>query len=650
MDASCPKFAELVRELDERAPGAPLLALGQTVFWDEPMKALVAQVFQRFGSARRYIAGVHDTDYFAKFPGGKGGGRFTMLPHNDTTTKGLWSAAGEFSCIFGSETVVTKDRLAHAGGKVHRIESQRPGFLDDITEAWGWRGVVSRSKDSKITAEKRLPDLFPYLYDAFQWAIDESLDLISGQHHADSQRMKDRLLSLVCEMSERDGVETLSDLYEALLPEFYSAVAAEKVELETTRTTRLLAFNRETAHLPRFEVVDLFVNPQTRREAENCYNDAVAGSEIYTLDRFGTGALPFDLVIPGVGRGTLRLGTRGGVVMTSTPQGFSFKKPLQSVQELAAVIEDRFGPGCVLVGKAVSLILMLAREHVFVFHAGASSYVHRSARLAKCFQEIKPGITWHPILRVKLEPWDAMDECCAWLKLPEPLERPFGTKELSAPSFARRWKEVASEQLKILEALPDIKRPVDLVTFLQKHLGGTWECLANEYQQMNSTLGGFQDQLAALKREKESVLAELRSLKQERVRVEIARGEQWRAEIFEQTPTEGALARREASAQALAEIESRRQQARRRFRDLDTDQRALVESEQMDRLRRRRDAIALEAEMMRMHLIREAVVATDGLAKAGHRPSAWWFALVCPDGTWFRATAKGAMAWLEPLV
>ncbi len=33
---------EISRELDRVAPGAPLLALGQTPLWDEPMKAIIA--------------------------------------------------------------------------------------------------------------------------------------------------------------------------------------------------------------------------------------------------------------------------------------------------------------------------------------------------------------------------------------------------------------------------------------------------------------------------------------------------------------------------------------------------------------------------------------------------------------------------------
>ena len=41
--------------------------------------------------------------------------------------------------------------------------------------------------------------------------------------------------------------------------------------------------------------------------------------------------------------------------------------------------------------------------------------------------------------------------------------------------------------------------------------------------------------------------------------------------------------------------------------------------------------------------------ATAGLRRAERRPSAWWFPLLCPDGGWFRETARTAEAYWEPL-
>src|SRR5688572_24087480 len=110
---------EALAELEKVAPEAPFLALGQTVFWDEPMKGGVALTSKRLGYSRKLVAGVHDTDYFAKLPHGpRQPGKFMVVPHNDTTTKGLWSAAGEFSRLFGSETVVSREILQSAGLRI----------------------------------------------------------------------------------------------------------------------------------------------------------------------------------------------------------------------------------------------------------------------------------------------------------------------------------------------------------------------------------------------------------------------------------------------------------------------------------------------------------------------------------------------------
>lgn len=650
MEAFCPTQETVLRELSEISPEAPFLALGQTIFWDEPMKAMVAVASKRIGLDRRFVAGVHDTDYFAKLPGSRDKGGYKSLPHNDTTTKNLWAAAAEFSVLFGSETVITKERIQKSGGKTTRVATERPGYLDEVTEAWGWRGIASFNKGQTTTSEKPLGPLFPELYDTFDWAIHESLNHIAGPHRQDSERMADRLRKVICDASDNRENLTLSQYFQSLLPKFYSIIACEPVDIDATSTTELLRFNRETANRPRFDLVSLFVNPATRATAEAAYNNVVQGSEIYTLDRFGTCALPFDVLIPGVGRGTLRLGNRGGVIMTPDPVGFSFRKPITSTADLAAVLEDKFGPNVVLVGKAVTLIGMLSREFVFVFHEGASSYVWRSRELHKALANAGHKFHFNPILRVKLSAWSAMSSCCAWLTLPEPMRRPFGVDELSAPSFALRWKEAIGHQRTLLETLGELRRPLDLIRFLQMEVGGHWRCLGQEYEQLHEQFLALETSLHDLRNRKSECLGEIRKLNHLADDAQKAVGVQWRADLFEKDATPEALAKREELKQALLQARHDVRAKWDEWRELDRQQEQIVDSEDMQKAKRRRSSVSLEAELMRMRLIREAVTTSDGLTRAGHRPAAWWYPLVCPDGTWYRETARTAQYSLEALV
>lgn len=649
MDVPCPSQEQVLAELHKLSPDAPFLALGQTVFWDEPMKAGVAKRSMELGYHRRFIAGVHDTDYFAKFHQSGTNGGYKALPHNDTTTKGLWSAAGEFSALFGSETVITKETLQHAGAKLGRIQAERPGYLDEITEAMGWRGVVSLHPESRITAEKPLAPLFRELYDTFDWAVTRSLDSIAGPHHKESLEQGDRLRTIACEAAEGAETATLSNYYQKLVPEMYATVLGEPIDVDSTSTTELLKFNSETCHLPRFDLFGVFLAPESRQLACSAYDKAVAGSETYTLDRFGVGALPFDLFVPGIGRGTLRLGSRGGLIMAPTPAGFSYKKPPETVAELAAILEKRFGSHCVLVGKAVTLIGMLAREHVFVFHEGASSYVHRSRKLHQALAAGGHGLALNPVLRIRHEPWDALDDCCAWFKLPEPLRRPFGVDEVSGCSFSARWRIVGQEQRTVLETLAGLDRPLDLVRYLHSAVGGQWNCLASQYENLHQAMVTINAEVAEVRTLKALSIEKLRQATKDRVRAEIKKGEHWRARIFEKEPSAEDWEERERLTLAVTECIQKIASAKREWRELQASQDSIVNSPEAEKGRTLRRNIALEAELTRAKLIREAVIASTGLEHAGHRPAAWWFPLVCPDGTWFRATMRAARYELEPL-
>ncbi|HRE94776.1 MAG TPA: hypothetical protein PLB31_01645 [Fimbriimonadaceae bacterium] len=649
MDESGCSVNEILERLDAVAPGVPLLALGQTVFWDEPMKAGLALAAAASSPSRPFIAGVHDTDYFAKAPRGIGVRGYTALPHNDTTTQNLWSAAAEFSTLFGGETVVTRDRLTQHGVSLGRLGHGRPGLMDELTEAWGWRGLAAAPDDDRIAAETPLHAVLGPLFDTLEWAVQSTLDCLTGPAQEAARRQADHLLSLVCEGTDEGAGDTLADYYERIVPGLYSFAAGEKVPLQTTRTTELLAFNPRTCDRERFAILDLFLNPETRAAARHAYDRAVQGTEMYTLDRFGAGAVPFDVVIPGRGRGTLRVGTRGLLIMTPDILAVSYKRAPTNRQELAALLEERFGPGVTLVGKAVTLISLLAREFVFVFHEGASGYVSRSRTFHRYLAEAGHPQPVHPLVRVGYSTWEALDEVNAWFRLPEPLRRPFGADELSGVGFSARMGQVRERAYVLLDELKAIRSPRELVRYLERTQTKAWSCPAQRYDQVQSILGEMAKSVAERRAAKRQLVDQAHALAQETQAAARALGEHWRDAIFEKDPTPDDWARRE---ELVAELKAKQAQVdatwsawRQQQAELD----AFTELPEIVEAKRTRDALVFEAELTRVRLIREAILATDGLARASHRPSAWWFPLVSPQGQWFRAVHRRARYRFEPL-
>lgn len=649
MPCATQSLEQALEELQKVAPDAPFLALGQTVLWDEPMKGGIALASARLGYTRKLITGVHDTDYFAKVPSGeRRPGRFKTLPHNDTTTKELWSAAAEFSALFGSETVVTRETMLAAGLKLGKVLRAKPHLLDEATEAWGWRGVVSLDEHPPITAEVPLRGLLPELEAAFKWALDQSVACLSGDGRAEALKVANALRDRFCVAADESD-QTLAGFYRTLLPHLYSLCANQQIPLEVTTTTELLRFNTATCRLPRFDLLRRFVEPASKEAACRAYDEAIAATEMYELSRFGTGALPFDLVIPGLGRGTLRIAPRAIVVMTRSPQFITLRSPIATVDHLAEAVEAKFGPGCTLVGKAVTLIGMLASEFTFVFHEGASGYVSRSRELHRNLAAAGIGLELNPILRVRYRAWDNLRVCRTWLKLPEPLKSPFGAEEVCAPTFAARWREVASEQEAVLERLGELRRPIDLIRHLDHTVGGFWNQLAAEYEELHTLLEGLKSEIEELRQERFGLYQTLRTLKQERGTAERAKGEHWRAHLFEQKPTEEGLLERARLAAEVDRLIHAIASTENSVHRLMREQSDVVSRPKVLQAHARRREIEAEAELKRVSLIRHAVIASRGLKKAGLRPSAWWFPLVSPDGLWFRSTVDDAECYLEPL-
>ncbi len=298
---------KLIEQLKIEYPGKPFLALGQTVFWDEPTKAVWRLLLDAAYPEAKLIAGVHDTDYFAKTTAlVHTDAAYVALPHDDAKTRGLWSAAGELSALFGSEDLPTVAAYEHAGVPFHQIAGEQKSmpdaeFAGRNTEAWGWRGIVETGPRQHIAADVPLSEFLPALSDELNWGFDLSAESLAPRQSRAIQRGR-------AANSELDRGDTprrirLSHAQRSVpgppaAPLLACLRRRAPANFETTASTLLFRFNPETCSLPRFRFVDLFLQPATRQTARDAYSAAVAGGGMYGLDEFGPGAMPFDIVVP----------------------------------------------------------------------------------------------------------------------------------------------------------------------------------------------------------------------------------------------------------------------------------------------------------------------------------------------------------------
>ena len=440
--------ARAVAQLQARFPGAPFLTLGQTVLWDEPVKAVLCRALEVLAPQARIVAGVHDTDYFAKLaqleelPE-----KFVMLPHNDGATRGLWSAAGELSCVFDSESVPSRGVLQERGVAFDRVARGYPGgtqaLLDRETNAPGWRALVHTEGRPLIAADVKLSDIGPALIAQLEWGFSESGSVVG--HGAAGTEVVRRIIAWVGDYLLQNPAGTLSDLYRALTPRLWSLVRGEgSCNLETTTSLELFQFNTKTCDRPRFAFVDLFLQKPTREYSRNAYDDAVRGSGIYQLSQFGDGALPFDVVVPGRGRGTLRLHDGSLFIETEEPFTLCTGCDCDNVRDLARLLEETFGESVALVGKAVALISMLAAEFIFVFHETASGYTVFTQQMNAALRENGISLPLMPMLRLRYQTWDALKHVEATFQLPSHLTGAFRDRNhFSRPTLQRAGKAFA---------------------------------------------------------------------------------------------------------------------------------------------------------------------------------------------------------------
>lgn len=709
---------EAIGSLRRQYPETPFLTLGQTVLWDEPVKAAFCRLLMtleqqgRIPAGGRMVAGVHDTDYFAKLSGlAVRDTPFVLLRHNDGDTRGLWSAAGEISALFGAEVVPSRPDLARNGVSFSMAASVYPGgaeaLLNQETEAPLWRAIVHTEPHQLLAADVKLGEIAPALIQQIRWAFRQTLrgvgcpeDFESDVPCASRQVARDIKGWVEGFLAEHPNC-TLSDLYRDLIPKIWALTGGEgAVPSETTTSVELFRFNGETATLPRFRFVDVFLNPATRELARRCYDDAVRGSGIYTLDQFGPGALPFDVVVPGHGRGTLRLHEGSVIIETEEPVELCEMCDPDSVSSLAAILERRLGPGVALVGKAVALISMLAAEFIFVFHEKASSYTSRTAKMNTALRQAGVQLDLHPMLRVKLGAWNALSGAVEGnFYLPSYLQRAFGDEKVPIQEFAASWQRVREEQDTRRAELAACHTPTSLMRYLAQHGEPIWTEKEQAYTAAQGALQMILERVAPVDAEIADLRARQRALRAEAVALERSKGEQYRTGV---APLRDRIAdllnaanertqpldeqgkprkwtREERAQLALLEkaefeevqalrkhiedLESHRAGMEDKIQQLHAEARALgrqaraavVRKLELERCpeavtaRAAMRRLQSEAELQKLYLVRDSILVSEGLYYTNYRPTAWWFPMVSPDGKWFRQLAEQAQARIEIL-
>lgn len=675
----------VIGELAARYPGVPLLALGQTALWDEPTKATLRRLLDTLAPETPITVAAHDSDYFAKLPGhpsSAGASDYAVVPHDDIRTRGLWSAAGEMSAFFGGEDVPTQHEIEQKGGvslaKVTPFVLDAAQFVSDLTTAWGWSGIIYTRWDKKIAADVSLREILPTLLSQIVSAFEQSANrLKKPERAADALALGETVCGWIETFAASHESASLTDLYADLLPRFYELLLGTPAQnLTVSSTAKLLRFNTQTAQEPRFAFVDLFLNPATRKSALDAYNTAVSGSGAYTLDGFGDGATPFDVVIPGRGRGTLAVLTDGTVRVLLPSETLTVCPPGQgcapaNVAELAKLLETRLGDSIALVGKAVALLPMLAAEYVFAFHEGASSYSDRSADMLDEMRRKKlPVPTVYPILRVQYATWDTLaavpvegGDARDAINLPPYLQQTLGRASIGFEDFALCWRRAISLAENDLLTLRNLRSPRELLAHLNED-GGEWETRERDYEAARLTLLGVHDRAQAIQGRVYTFYDQVRRLKTEALQTERDKGNDFRARIeplrtkIAASANAAEIAAWQAAIEALQaerattfdiEIESRRGNIRyalATIRELKQTRIAIERGTDAEAARLTLRRIEAEAEAAKAELVANSLRTLHALPHANNRPSAWWFPLVDPSGAWFSClTATTELRW-----
>lgn len=649
-----------------RCLGIPLLACGQTVFWDEPVKVVLREMLDALAPELPMFLGVHDTDYFSRggpsLPDEKG---CVALPHNDFSTRGLWAAAGEISVLFGGEVVPSQQDFAQAGVSLEKAaraaEEGKVDFLNAITGAWGWKGLACLGKEHPVAGQMPLPELLQPLLALLRWGFDTSAGFLASDDAKGKARQLGELVigwvtnSLQSGASNEAGAQisssqpsTLADLYRRLLPRLCSLLLGREARnLHFFSSSEFFRLNSATAAKPRFALLSLFLDPDSAGKARDAYNGAVRASGIYELERFGEDALPFEVVVPGRGRGTLsvdpssvRVGFESGEVRIPV------ERPLRGAEHLARALETALGESICLVGKAIVLPLMLAAEFVMVLHEGASVYIPLTKKMHLLLRQQGLDLRAHPLLRLRYDTWNSLSNTPVRFQLPSHLALAFGMERISAGEFAATWEGVVAHQAAVLEHPAQLKTPEELLAYLTTR-DASWKPISEEWSAAHRTLHETGEWVKCYRMEADCLTASISALGAEAAELERQKGRLRRGELAV-SESQGHQADRQ---ELTLEIRVRHAAIRQKKAALNRvlcALRSVENGEPAIAARRQMTRIEASAELAKARQARNALL-TQGLMRANYRPTAWWFPLVDPEGHWFRQVVQTTELFFEEL-
>jgi hypothetical protein len=597
-----------IEEIKERYYGVPFIALGQTVFWDEPTKAVLKYWLDKIYPESKFILGVHNTDYFAKSPFLSNDEPYILVTHNDNSTKDLWASTVEISKPFGSEnhphihfftqcdvplkTIAPKDRIDE--------------FLDEITSSWGWMAIVKSGERSVVACDVKLKEIVDKIVELVYWGACGAKDLIQREDiRTFCEEIKDFILSYY----KRYPEATVTDLYKELYLWFWKKLLGyEPKNTIFSSSLEIFRFNTETFHLPRFSIVEGFISPTTSNLYKDCYNRAISGSGIYTLDKFLYGAIPFDLVIPGKERGTICLQPKTLIIEGEEEIKVPLEKPITTIRELAEVVEKNFGKAVALVGKAVPLLSMIRKEFILVFNERGSSYYTYTFKMERLLKERGIELEFYPILRLRYYTWDNLGSILEnELKLPGYMQIAFRKDKIKAGEFSNIWQDVVKEQNLFIEEISSIRKPRVIMKLLGRLKGNEWEERLTRYNLLK-------EEIIAKRKGIEKRWRELRELK-ERLR-----------------ETKDYATRKELSYMVKRLTEETWQ---------------MEKNKEISSLREELHNLELEAERAKAELLRDSYLVKENLPYTNSRPSAWWFIAMDPTGNWFRKVAETVEFYTE---